>query len=280
MNFGKYSIAKLIYFTGAFLLGSTVLMNQSFAQERAGQTWPAAQRVSYDQIDHAAYDQLLQTYVDDNGLVNYKAWQANAADRQALQNYLNQLSRADNSIRSTKNGKLAYWINAYNALTIEGILRVYPTTSIRNHTPKIGYNIWDNLKLTSGDELVSLNHIEHEILRKMSEPRIHFAIVCASIGCPRLLNQAYTGEQLEEQLAGIATDFFSRAGNLTVDAGNKTLRFSKILSWFGSDFGQTQTDQLRAVYNYLPQEAQAVLSAGGYRVDFLEYNWNLNTQTN
>ena len=255
-------------------------MNQSFAQERAGQTWPAAQRVSYDQIDHAAYDQLLQTYVDDNGLVNYKAWQANAADRQALQNYLNQLSRADNSIRSTKNGKLAYWINAYNALTIEGILRVYPTTSIRNHTPKIGYNIWDNLKLTSGDELVSLNHIEHEILRKMSEPRIHFAIVCASIGCPRLLNQAYTGEQLEEQLAGIATDFFSRAGNLTVDAGNKTLRFSKILSWFGSDFGQTQTDQLRAVYNYLPQEAQAVLSAGGYRVDFLEYNWNLNTQTN
>ena len=280
MNFGKYSISKLIYFTGAFLLGSTVLMNQSFAQERAGQTWPAAQRVSYDQIDHAAYDQLLQTYVDDNGLVNYKAWQANAADRQALQNYLNQLSRADNSIRSTKNGKLAYWINAYNALTIEGILRVYPTTSIRNHTPKIGYNIWDNLKLTSGDELVSLNHIEHEILRKMSEPRIHFAIVCASIGCPRLLNQAYTADQLEEQLAGIATDFFSRAGNLTVDAGNKTLRFSKILSWFGSDFGQTQTDQLRAVYNYLPQEAQAVLSAGGYRVDFLEYNWNLNTQTN
>ena len=280
MNFGKYSTAKLIVFTGAFLVGSTVLMNKSFAQERAGQTWPAAQRVSYDQIDHAAYDQLLQTYVDDNGLVNYKAWQANAADRQALQNYLNQLSRADNSIRSTKNGKLAYWINAYNALTIEGILRVYPTTSIRNHTPKIGYNIWDNLKLTSGDELVSLNHIEHEILRKMSEPRIHFAIVCASIGCPRLLNQAYTGEQLEEQLAGIATDFFSRAGNLTVDAGNKTLRFSKILSWFGSDFGQTQTDQLRAVYNYLPQEAQAVLSAGGYRVDFLEYNWNLNTQTN
>ena len=280
MNFGKYSTAKLIFFTDAFLLGSAVLLNQSFAQERAGQTWPAAQRVSYDQIDHAAYDQLLQTYVDDNGLVNYKAWQANAADRQALQNYLNQLSRADNSIRSTKNGKLAYWINAYNALTIEGILRVYPTTSIRNHTPKIGYNIWDNLKLTSGDELVSLNHIEHEILRKMSEPRIHFAIVCASIGCPRLLNQAYTGEQLEEQLAGIATDFFSRAGNLTVDAGNKTLRFSKILSWFGSDFGQTQTDQLRAVYNYLPQEAQAVLSAGGYRVDFLEYNWNLNTQTN
>ena len=255
-------------------------MNQSFAQERAGQTWPAAQRVSYDQIDHAAYDQLLQTYVDDNGLVNYKAWQANAADRQALQNYLNQLSRADNSIRSTKNGKLAYWINAYNALTIEGILRVYPTTSIRNHTPKIGYNIWDNLKLTSGDELVSLNHIEHEILRKMSEPRIHFAIVCASIGCPRLLNQAYTADQLEEQLAGIATDFFSRAKNLTVDAGNKTLRFNQILSWFGSDFGRTQADQLRTIYNYLPQEAQAVLSAGGYRIDYLEYDWNLNTQTN
>ena len=280
MNFGKYSTAKLIFFTGAFLLGSAVLLNQSFAQERAGQTWPAAQRVSYDQIDHAAFDQLLQTYVDDNGLINYQAWQASEADRQALQNYLNQLGRADNSIRSTKNGKLAYWINAYNALTIEGILRVYPTTSIRNHTPKIGYNIWDNLKLTSGDELVSLNHIEHKILRKESEPRIHFAIVCASIGCPRLLNQAYTADQPEEQLAGIATDFFSRAKNLTVDAGNRTLRFNQILSWFGSDFGRTEADQLRAIYNYLPQEAQAVLSAGGYRIDYLEYDWNLNTQTN
>lgn len=279
MILGKYSTTKSLILIGAIFLSSTALINSSFAQDQtAGNRWPAAQRVSYDQIDHSNYDQMLQTYVDDNGLVNYRAWHANAEDRQALQTYLNELGKANASVASTKSGKLAYWINAYNALTIEGILRVYPTTSIRNHTPDSGYNIWKNLKLISGDELVSLNHIEHEILRKESEPRIHFAIVCASIGCPRLYNRAYTGEQLEEQLACIATDFFSRAQNLTVDG--KTLRFSQIISWFGSDFGATQADQLRAVYNYLPEDAQAALSAGGYRVEFLEYDWNLNTQKN
>ena len=118
---------------------------------------------------------------------------------------------------------MAYWINAYNAVTLEGILAVYPTDSIRKHTDKNSYDIWNHLKFISGDQQISLNDIEHKVLRKMNEPRIHFAIVCASIGCPRLLNEAYVPQKLEQQLATNSTDFFSRSRNLQFDQASNQL---------------------------------------------------------
>jgi len=122
---------------------------------------------------------------------------------------------------------LAYWINAYNALTVEGILRVYPTTSIRNHTAKLfGYNIWKKLYLYSGGGKINLDSIEHKVLRKMDEPRIHFAIVCASIGCPRLLNKAYASDRIDNQLTTNAIDFFSRSQNLQFDSRNSVIHMS------------------------------------------------------
>ncbi len=251
----------------------------AFGDETAGKSWPANQRVSFDQIDHETLNQLLKRYVDANGMVNYRGWHSNADDRAALKNYLSELGKADSTKAATKSAKLAYWINAYNALTIEGILRVYPTTSIRNHTAKVfGYNIWKNLKLTSGDQQVSLDHIEHEILRKMTEPRIHFAIVCASIGCPRLLNEAYTADKLEQQLTTNTQDFFSRSQNLQMDVANKKLLLSSIISWFGTDFGKTQAEQLTYLAPYFPEAEKKFAAAGGYRVAFLDYNWDLNTQ--
>ncbi|MCP4172364.1 MAG: DUF547 domain-containing protein [Fuerstiella sp.] len=114
-------------------------------------------------------------------LMAWRAWHSSAVDIRALDRYLST-GRAN---QTTKNGKLAFWINAYNAATIRGILREYPTTSIRNHTARLfGYNIWKQLQLYVGNKAHSLEGIEHQVLRKMNEPRIHFAIVCASIGCP------------------------------------------------------------------------------------------------
>lgn len=253
----------------------------SFAQadETAGKSWPPAQRVSYDQIDHSVFNQLLKNYVDQNGMVNYEAWLANESDRKSLSLYLEALGKADESKKYTKSAKIAYWINAYNALTIEGILRVYPTTSIRKHTAKVfGYNIWEDLKLTSGNQLVSLDDIEHRILRLQGEPRIHFAIVCASNGCPRLLSEAYTATKLEQQLRTNTSDFFSRNQNLLVDKENKKLKLSQIMSWFGTDFGKTQVDQLKQIAPYFPAEAKTFVKAGGYTIEFLKYDWQLNSQ--
>ena len=169
-----------------------------------GVSVPAGQQLSFDQINHAPWDALLRKYCDAQGFVNYQAWQRSNQDQQALDNYLSQLSRAAANRPAAPAAKLAFWINAYNAVTIKGILREYPTTSIRNHTAKVfGYNIWDDLLLQVGNRTYSLNQMEHEVLRKMGEPRVHFAIVCASIGCPPLLNQAYTAGNLENQLRSI-----------------------------------------------------------------------------
>lgn len=246
-------------------------------EENAGQSWPANQWVSIDQIQHTTFDGLLKKYVDQNGMVNYKAWHQNAQDRQALTGYLAQMSRANPNQPARREAKLAYWINAYNAVTLEGILRVYPTSSIRNHTAKVvGYNIWKNLIFTAGDTRVSLEDIEHKILRKMNEPRIHFAVVCASIGCPRLLNEAFIADRLEQQLVVNTKDFFGRQQNLQV--GNGVLRLSQLISWYGSDFGSTQQQQMQVLSPYFPPSAQNLVHNGNYSLQFLEYDWNLNSQ--
>lgn len=242
-----------------------------------GHRWPADKLAPIDQVDHSVFDQLLKKHVNADGQVNYKAWHQSTADRDALKSYLDTLSCADSDALSKREAILSYWINAYNAVTIEGILRVYPTTTIRNHTSESGgYNIWKNLMFNAGLKQVSLEDIEHKILRKMGEPRVHFAIVCASIGCPRLLNEAYVPDRLANQLAVNTKDFFSRPQNLQV-SGN-TLMMSKIISWFGTDFAPSQQQQVQVLSKYFPQSAQQLAASGNYGVGFLEYDWNLNTQ--
>ena len=154
-----------------------------------------------DVIEHDIWGQLLAKHVDDRGRVNYRNWQASQADSAALDEYLNRLSTASRSIPASREAQFAFWINAYNAVTVKGILREYPTSSIRNHTAKLyGYNIWKDLLLAVDGLRVSLEDMEHKVLRKMGDPRIHFAIVCASHSCPRLLNQAYVAQHLDAQL--------------------------------------------------------------------------------
>ena len=191
---------------------------------------PSARQVPLSRIEHDVWDKLLRTYVDPNGMVNYQAWKRSAANTQALEQYLQQLSYSNG--QGSREEQLAFWINAYNALTIKGILREYPTTSIRNHTARvIGYNIWKNLKLIVGGRPVSLDEMEHQILRKSGEARIHFAIVCASIGCPRLLNEAYLPDTLDEQLTANARAFFADSSKFRYDASRNVFHLSPVLQW-------------------------------------------------
>lgn len=251
---------------------------KGFAKEPLGQKWAPGQQLSMDQIDHSVYNDLLKRYVDQDGYVNYTAWKNSPSDRQALQKYLSHLSQASTSMQASRESQLAFWINAYNAVTLEGILQVYPTDSIRNHTAKIGgYNIWDDLPLLVGSRAYSLNDIEHKVLRKMGEPRIHFAIVCASVGCPRLLNVAYTPESVSQQLAMNTRDFFSRPQNFMVDKSG-TMHVSSILDWFGDDFGSNQAKRFSYLQPYLPQEAQQHAVNPQVRVKFQKYDWSLNDQ--
>lgn len=244
-----------------------------------GKNIPTSDRVSIDQISHAAFNKLLAKYVDRNGDVNYTAWKANADDQRTLYSYLRNLSAADRSKTASKAARLAFWINAYNAVTIAGILREYPTTSIRNHTARLfGYNIWHDLLLKVDGEDYSLDAIEHKILRKMGDPRIHFAIVCASKSCPRLRNEAYTAESLEEQLTDNSRHFFSRESNFQYNARTKTMYLSSILSWFAQDFGDDQAAQLKTLAKWLPAEAKKAALTSSPRVSYLSYDWKLNDQ--
>lgn len=239
---------------------------------------PANQHVAMDAIDHTSWNTLLAKYVDGNGGVDYRTWKATAADQQALDAYIAHLSQASLSQPSSREAQLAYWINAYNAVTVKGILREYPTTSIRNHTAKLfGYNIWKDLQLIVDGKQFSLEQMEHEILRKMGEPRIHFAIVCASIGCPRLLNEAYVAARLDEQLSTNTRAFFADQTKFQYDPAKGTIAVSPIMSWFAQDFGATQGEQLRRVAAYLPDAASRQLAeSGAARVSYLGYDWGLN----
>lgn len=240
---------------------------------------PPPSPVSMNDINHQSFDVLLHKYVDKNGMVDYRRWKASPKDLAALDEYLDHLSTADPKKQATREARLAYWINAYNSVTLRGMLDVYPTTSIRKHTATIyGYNIWKDLLLRLGNGTsISLDDIEHQRLRKMSEPRIHFAIVCASMSCPRLLDEAYVASRIDDQLESNSRDFFSRRQNFEQRDGRFYL--SKLLDWYGSDFGSDLSAQLKAYAQWLPTESTRQQAVGGsVGVRYLAYDWSINEQ--
>lgn len=274
----KLLSTPLIRVFGVILLSLTQSQHVEAAAP-LGQRWSANQQTSMAQIDHSSFDRLLKKYVDSEGFVNYRDWKTSQTDRLALQNYLKLLSRANPGMPTPKQAQLAFWINAYNALTLEGIMQVYPTSSIRNHTAKVfGYNIWNDLPLIVGEKKYSLTQIEHEILRKMNEPRIHFAIVCASIGCPKLRNEAYVAEKVDAQLLENTVEFFRQKKHFQVNPSKKTIYLSSILDWFAADFGSTQSEQLRYFAKFAPESSRTLLTSPNVTVKFLDYNWGLNSQ--
>ena len=228
-------------------------------------------------VDHTMWDALLKRYVDQDGFVAYGPWKE--ADEPALDAYLAAIGKVEPERLRDRSEQLTFWINVYNALTIKGILHFYPTKSIRDHVGVIGYNIWKDFKITIHDRAYSLDEIEHKILRKMEEPRIHFAIVCASIGCPRLLNEAYTSERLEAQLTSNTRAFFADPDKFRIDRERRTVFLSPILDWFKKDFGKDRQERLAFIKPFLSDEKdQALLDEKGIKVKYLDYDWNINEQ--
>lgn len=227
-------------------------------------------------VDHSLFHELLQKYVDQDGNVDYETWKK--TDSRNLNRYLARMGGVDAGSLG-RDERMAYWINVYNALTIRGMLEFYPLKSIKEKVSRLGgFNIWDDYPVLLKGEEYSLNHIEHKILRKMGDPRIHFAIVCASKGCPRLRSEAYTGSSLNGQLEDNARDFFSRAQNFRVDAAKSALYLSSILKWFGEDFGKNDTEVLREISQWIQDPAAKSLAERGAKVRYLDYDWSLNKQ--
>ncbi|WP_166967179.1 DUF547 domain-containing protein [Yeosuana marina] len=212
---------------------------------------------------HELWDELLQKHVSSNGHVNYKSFKS---EHKKLLDYIYVLSlmHKNKAFESLpKEEKLAYWINAYNALTIDLILRNYPVKSIKDIK-----NPWQQRLWKSVDIKYNLDEIEHNILRKMDKPRIHFAIVCASVSCPKLLNKAYTAKNLEDQLTQATKDFLNDTTKNSISTSN--LELSKIFKWFGSDF--TKHGSLIDFLNVYSD----IQISNDAKIKFKDYNWDLN----
>jgi hypothetical protein len=250
---------------------------------------------------HARFDEVLKQYVD-NGLVDYNGLQASP---QVFYAYIHTLGAVDPSAMQmwSPEQKMAYWINAYNAFTILAIVERYPITERslvgiffpRNSILQIS-GIWNRLTFTAGGRQVTLGHIEHDILRKaFDDPRIHFAIVCASTSCPALRAEAYRADVLDHQLHEQTVAFINDPSRGTRwDEQRKRLMVSKIFKWFKSDFktagvvsgsaGRTVNfgnPIVAFIHPYL-DNADVVENMNrkpDVRLAYLAYDWRLNEQT-
>ncbi|MCL1467657.1 DUF547 domain-containing protein [Argonema galeatum] len=228
-------------------------------------------------IDFSSWDALLRQYVDEQGRVDYQAWKTEQP--QALARWLSCLEQINLKLDDTSNVQLALWINLYNALTISTILERYPIDSIR---PKIlGIPNWLAFlwffiqpAYTFSDRRYSLSQIEHKILRdQFKDTRIHFAIVCASIGCPLLRNGAYWPEKVQQQLDDDARRFINNPDKVRYDSETSTLYCSKIFKWYRQDFLQVAASVQGYIRSHLETDLPITASTP---INYLYYDWNLN----
>ncbi|TVR36535.1 MAG: DUF547 domain-containing protein [Cryomorphaceae bacterium] len=221
-------------------------------------------------ITHEAFTGFLRQYVDGDGMVNYRAMQK---DSTSLNKYLATLeSHHPHTGKWSKAEQLAYWINAYNAFTLQLVLRHYPVESIKDLGGWI-YRVnttWDIRFIEIEGQRYHLNDIEHNIIRKQfDEPRIHFALVCAARSCPRLRNEAYEAHRLEEQLEDQTRHFFNSWRN---ELKEEALKLSKLLKWYSGDFKN------HGGVRVFVERYGAVSVSPDARIEYLEYDWKLNEQ--
>ena len=238
-----------------------------------------------DAFNHRPLDRVLGVFVDERGRVDYASLKANPGDLKAYVRSLEQVSPESHSKRfSTRADRLAYWINAYNALVLHGVLDAYPVKSVREI--KWAHGFFNRTSHTVGGKQYTLNHIEHEIIRKrFADPRIHAAINCASIGCPRLPQQAFQPETLDRELDAAIRFFVREPRNVRIDREAGALYLSEIFKWFEGDFtgwyrsayGGEEASLAQYVMVYLIDEDRAYLEQqAGVHVRFIPYDWALN----
>jgi hypothetical protein len=224
------------------------------------------------QPSHATFDLLLKEFVNDQGWVDYTGL---GQKRDKLENYIDILRNNHPTNTWSQEEQISYWINAYNAFTLQLILDNYPVESIKDigswlQIPFIN-TPWDIEFIEIKGRKYDLNNIEHDILREgFEEPRIHFAIVCASYSCPKLSRSAYFPETLDQQLEAAAIDFINDKQKNHILPNSVSI--SKIFSWFGGDFKKQTT-----LLEFLNKYSKVSISKDA-DIGFMEYNWNLNDQ--
>ncbi|PSJ17673.1 DUF547 domain-containing protein [Nitrosomonas supralitoralis] len=251
----------------------------------------SANTVLAAEFDHSVWNGLLQNHVQmiNHGQASQVDYTGLLQKRAVLHTYLSQLSaiNANEFSAWSRSERLAFLINAYNAYTVDLILTRYPRLDSIKDLGSLLQNPWKKSFVPLFDKMLSLDDIEHGMIRKpgdYNEPRIHFAVNCASISCPGLLNEAYIGTKLESQLETVTRAFLADRSRNRYNVTTGRLEVSKIFDWYREDFergwkGWNKLDQFFAHYvDSLADtpETKALIIAGGIKIRFLDYDWALN----
>ena len=294
-----YSLFITAISSGILLWFAACSSTKPFSQPVSGLSNKSTASKEFDH-SHFKFDLLLKKYVDD-GWVDYKGI---ISDKTLFYEYLNVIGNVEASLYKnwTREQKLAFWINAYNAFTIQAIMERYPIKERsliglffpQNSILQIS-GIWSRLKFKAVRQYLTLGHIENDILRKsFNEPRIHFAIVCASRSCPDLRVEAYRADILEIQLNDQTLNFINNSQKgVRWDTGKQVLYISKIFKWFKKDFTKKNNTTnlsiespmlnkpvIRFIDSYINDKSLKDLLAGDQhiKVSYLHYDWRLNDQ--
>lgn len=221
------------------------------------------------EVDNSIYEALLKKHVSD-GTVSYKGLKS---DEELLDRYLGVLEKVEPE-KFGRNEKYAFYINSYNAWTLKLILTGYPGIKSIKDLGSIFSSPWKKKICRIAGKIISLDDIEHGILRpEFKDPRVHFAINCASRGCPKLISEPYSGKNLETRLDSSARTFINDPSRNRLEGD--TLYLSSIFKWFSEDFGD---DAKAFVLKYASDELGAGIRSRGenLKIEYLDYDWSLN----
>ncbi|MGP0629046.1 DUF547 domain-containing protein [Nitrospina sp. 32_T5] len=229
-------------------------------------------------FDYSEWDALLKKHVRPTTLdgvrlnaLPYKVLKSDPVFAKVVE----QFEAASPDEFKTREEKLAFWINAYNVFAVKMVLDHYPVDSIKDAGGLFG-SVWKKEVGAINGKPITLDEIEHGILRKMDEPRIHMAIVCASVSCPDIRREAYWPDRLEQQLTEQAEHFLINPGKgLRVDKQRKAVYLSAIFNWFKEDF-EPKGGVREYLAPYAPERNRAALKDSSYDIEFMDYNWDLN----
>jgi len=258
--YAYYSAETIERWLGGLFGPPRVEMKEAYADAPAGPSF-----------DQSAFDTLLHQRVDADGWVDYDGLKT---DEAKLDEYLDAVAAAPFDAMG-RNDKLVLLINAYNAFTLKLIVEHLPIESIMDIPAS---DRWDAVRWNVGGHVWSLNQIEHEQIRpKFIEPRVHFALVCAAVGCPPLRNEAYIPSRLSQQLNEQSEYVHHQATWFQFDAQSNLLHLTKLYDWYGDDFAQVAGRAATFAARYSPELQQALERGSSPTVEWLPYDWKLNS---
>jgi hypothetical protein len=221
---------------------------------------------------HRPYDILLQLYVSGTSFDYDRMWR-NEEDLERLSDYIDTLENITPSDLPEKEA-LAYWINLYNAATLESVFKHYPIESIKDIGGFLKKSPWNRKVVKVAGRELALNEIENDIIRKQfNDARIHLALNCASIGCPPLRNRAYLGDKLDEQLDEACN--FALNDERWVKITDQEIRVSKIFDWYKDDFKAYAGSVREFIAKYRETDREAIMD-DNRQLEYMDYNWDLN----